>query len=800
MTRLSILSEEVQELVDNRLVPLFLAENSTARLCKVLNDSLAASPVSGVIHPNRLHALLSDDISRGVNKATFTLVQQAVESYCTTTNKWGSQAEHREAELKTEVEHLRQSHSLPDKDIIQRLGLPPAVGRKVLALGGSSSLPSDSQVSQFPELKKQPAPDWEFQDTAISRCLEAFRLKPAAKIGLVLPTGAGKTRTALRIILEMLSRFTDTSGVVYWVTHLRNLRIQAHRELQKLLSTGGGQIPEGSAELLAKRIRFVMVSQLSTIYAVDTLSPILVVVDEAHHAAAPSYQPIFETGTSVPALFLTATPNRTDKLPIGIDEVAFTITYRELEKRGVVVMPQFLDFPVPDFDWSEEQVKDLADFIINEAYGRFTKVLVLAPLINRVEEFHKMLFNTLSEEIGHPLKLDDIGFIHGSCNSLGTDNDIFLDIFTKKPRSILVSAQLLLEGFDDPAIDTVILTYASSSVVRLMQASGRCVRYAPDKRSAYVVQARNDKLAYHFDQRWLYQEISDYLRPKLIDIDYGSTEDLSKKVEMLLDQHNVKPAERGRILIRIGEIVPGELCRLLLFGFPYYGNLDRFGQDAKWGAFLEVAENSSVFRGVFNGFCEISAHLSDPSDFLLREAERYGFAKNISSGSLWRSLMSVLTSAYCSQEEMFRGGPLASTSRPYKRHGPTTWLSYVTFHYRPAVPNDLEDFLADCYNRTRLVSAFLDASDEQELVVKFPLPLGGCEGWLLDQSAAKAFRDCVYAARARLKEAPPAEQVGELASFIAIAEFQNLPSRLLLRIETFLNPDLYGIRVLSLTS
>ena len=800
MTRLSLLNEDVRELVDNRLVPIFLAEKNIASLCKALNTSLQASSINEVIHPNRLRALLSDDVSRGVNESTFGLVRQAVQFYCAANNGWSDQASIRESELKDEFEKFRQSHSLPAEEIVERLGLPPAVGRKVLRIGESYASPTGSLVTQLPVSKKPTEPDWGFQDTAISCCLEAFRRKPAAKIGLILPTGAGKTRTALRLILEILSRSEDESGVVYWVTHLKNLRVQAYRELQKLLQIGGDQIPVGSAELLAKRIRFVMVSEIPNIFSKKETVPILVVVDEAHHAAAASYQPIFESGASVPGLFLTATPNRTDKLPIGIDEIAFTITYRELEERGVVIRPTFLEFPVPDFEWSEEQVEDLADFIIEETYGRFSKVLVLAPRVERVEEFYRVLRERLAQEIGHFLELDDIGFVHGGRNSLGMDNNEFLDIFAIKPRSILVSAQILLEGFDDTAIDTVILTYASTSVVRLMQASGRCVRYSPGKHSSYVVQARNDDLAYHFDQRWLYQEISDFLRPNLIDIDYTSKEDLSKKVRVMLDQHNVKVEERDRISKRLEEIVPGELCRILLFGFPYYGKIEQFEQEARWGAFLEIAENSPAFRSTFNAFCENGARLSDPSDFLTREAGSYGVVKNMSPGSTWRSLMGVLTSAYFAQEELYSGNPHANVSRPFKTHGPTTWLTYVTFSYRPSIPEELGDFLKDCYNRSQLVSEFLEAPKKHGLVVKFPLPLGDCEGWLLNQDQAQAFFDCISKARSSLKEVAPAEQIGELASFIAEADFPLLPSRLLMRIESFLNLEIYDIRVLSLTS
>ena len=392
-------------------------------------------------------------------------------------------------------------------------------------------------------------------------------------------------------------------------------------------------------------------------------------VDEAHHAAAPSYEPIFAATYSVPALFLTATPNRADSLPIGIDEIAYTITHRELAARGVVSIPTFEDFPVDDFEWHSHQVKDLANYVIEEAVTRFTKVLVLAPRIDRVTEFYDAVLDALSLETGHPLLPDDIGYVHGSGNSRHCDNDEFLARFAEKPRAILISAQLLLEGFNDPAINTVVVTYPSSSIVRLMQAAGRCLRYFPGKQASYVVQARNDSLAYHFDQRWLYQEISDYLRPELIDIDYSTESDLHQKVEGILKDHRVTPTERRLIVDQLDTVTAGSSACLLFHGLPHTGDVLDFQTQAPWGAWLETDRNSAAFRAVFNGFCALGANLSDPSDFLTREAARYGIPKDLSPWSTWRRLMRVLTSAYFAYEEIHGSNPMASACRPVETNG-----------------------------------------------------------------------------------------------------------------------------------
>ena len=796
MARLSLSTERVRTLVDEKMVPLFLAERSTARVCKMLNARLSELGADGTIHPNRVHALLSDDVSRGVNEATLALVELAAADLHKNGADWQERAQKNAVQLSAEAEFLREKSGLDNKAITKRLSLPPAVARHLLS-AAHASLPAATAV---PVSKKTAVPDWSFQDVAVAHTLEAFRQRPTSKVGLVLPTGAGKTRTALRIVLEMLAKNPMDTAKVYWVTHRTNLRTQAHKELQKLLTTGKGQVPENAASLLAKRIEFVMVSALSEIFNHKAEPPALVVIDEAHHAAAPSYQAIFDAEQPVPALCLTATPNRMDNLPIGIDEIAFTITYRELEDRGVIIMPEFLDFPVENFEWSDEQVRDLADYVVDRCEDEFTKVLVLAPRIDRVEEFYDVLAERLSRARDHPLSQDDLGYVHGKGNSLHTDNDDFLAVFAEKPRAILVSAQILLEGFDDPAINTVIMTYPSKSVIRLMQAAGRCVRYFPGKGSAYVVQARNDDLAYHFDQRWLYQEISDYLRPELIDIDYGSEADLTDKVAALLGKHNVKDATVTKVLEQLKTIGPGQTCRVLLNGLPYYGALDKFEEQAEWGALLETRENSAAFRGVFNAFSALGAHLSDPTEFLARAGAQHGIKKDLSAGSLWRSMMQVLTSCYFAREELFGTLGMARQARPTKTpHGPTTWLRYVAFTFRPQIGAELTAFLADCYNRESVIAAYLDHPGSYAMAIKLPLPLAGHEAWLLTQEEVAAFEGCLEALRGLLSDTPPADQFGALAGYLTGADHRGLPARILMRAEAFLAAEAYEARTFTLS-
>jgi superfamily II DNA or RNA helicase len=636
-------------------------------------------------------------------------------------------------------------------------------------------------------------PDWGFQEVAISNCLDALKKQRGRKLGLIVPTGGGKTSIALRIALATLHH-NSGAGRVIWVTHRKNLRDQARRELQRMASAGVKGLPSDAVQLLTERFEFVMISNLAGALS-DSSDVLLVVVDEAHHAAAASYAPLFDCEPPVSVLALTATPNRTDTLPIGIDEIAFQITYRELVERGVVLMPEFQDFPVINFDWGQETIDALAEWLIEKARVDYSKTLVIAPLISKVEAFYDALTIALARASNHILAEDDIGFVHGLANSSGVSAEEFLAEFASKPRGIIVSAQMLLEGFDDPQINTVVITYPSGSLLLLMQAAGRCVRFFPSKQSAFVVQARNDHLAYHFEQRWLYQEISDLPRPALIDIVYDSEFQLREKVSQLLESHNVEAANAEHVLAVMSTVAPGELCRILLCGLPYFGTREEFSQKGEWISIAETRNNSEMFRYIFNETCARGIEFTDTSALLLQLGARWNLTKDLRHGSDWISYNAMLISMREARREVYEDGAarILGESRPFEGNGATTWLKYVSFEYRPNVPVELSAFLADCYNRDDIVSAYLNDRDAYSLALKVQVPMTDeYEAHLLDAAAESSFAEFVEGGRSTLSKLAPAERFGALAAYVESSSLTPVPNRVFRRLEQFLTEDSYA--------
>ncbi len=748
MARFSSSTPEVRQLVDELLVPGFLATGSVAALTRAVADLAGAAP--GQPHPARISALLADDPTRGVNESTMDILRRAAIA-----NPWRD--DRTAARRRDEVAAEARPHAtagMSAGQVAELLSLPTAVAR--VAMPGDVP-PAPGRRAEHDEA------DWSFQDVAVDRCLALLRRRPPINVGLVLPTGAGKTRTALRVILETLGAAPEGARAI-WITHRHLLREQAARELAKLVDRPPAGLPENAAAL-ADRIVVAMIGEVPDLIAAEPVPPALLVIDEAHHAAAPSYDAIFDRRRGSPILLLTATPIRPDEKPIRIDEIAYTVTYRELARRNAILIPSFEPLPVDTFDMTDETIREIARTVADETASRFRKTLVVASRVDQVEALTDALKAEIERRPDHPLRSSDVGFIHGTRNSHMLSDEAMLALFAGKPRAVLVSAQMLLEGFDDPTIDSVVITYRTSSVIKLMQAAGRCVRRSPGKRQAWVLQVDNPLLGYRFDERWLYQEISDRVRPRVEGLEYGSPDELAAAVGELMQRFNVADEQAARIMAELGTLDPTDEPRLLLYGLPYFGRPGEFPDKAEWGAFLESRANADVFRRAFNGYCAISPEPPDPNQFLDAHGVRLGLPEGRSR--LRRNLMDVLTATYFARRETMEAGGAVQDRRGYLPHGATTWLRYVTARRRIELPRGFAEFLEDCHNGSAIAAIHLDDPAAHAMAIKVAIPIGGYEAVLLDPTQRAGLLRWLDILETALRATEPARQLARLSALLA---------------------------------
>lgn len=585
-------------------------------------------------------------------------------------------------------------------------------------------------------------PDWSWQDVAARRCLDAVSDGSASKVGLVVPTGGGKTRIALRVALEWLSRAANSEQKVLWVTHREHLRDAALRALEDVaqeMASLEDPLSDGLRKTFASRVHFGLVQSIAPVLGSlgDDLG--LVIVDEAHHAAAESYALI--VGLPVPGLFLTATPNRSDGLPIGVDRIAFTTTYRELFQRNCVVEPTFHPpIDLADLDWTTPSgLRRLAETVLDGCTHTYAKVLVAVTQQERAETLHLALCEVLGERGEHPLVADDLAYVHGLRNSLDVPTTDFLERFSLKRRGVLVgTSQLIGEGFDDPFIDAVATTYPSTSISHLMQVAGRAMRSSPGKRAAHILQVHESPLEYHFEQRWLYQDISDRWRPSIFDWRFSDGHQRDARVIEILKKHNTAAAVINRITAQLSTLEETEGVQLMLTGVPYFGRLEDFEASSSWSAVLVTEQSKPAFVNLFNTLSDRNEDLKDEESFL-----KGAVAAHPELGVNLVPYTDLVGAIEYARYEL-EGDPAADDGhRPFHQRRGSTWLRYHVFAYEPVLPISLEQFLEGAVNRGSLAAAYVREPNRWAAALRIALPVEGWFCWLLDEAASTWFEAAV---------------------------------------------------------
>lgn len=189
------------------------------------------------------------------------------------------------------------------------------------------------EVEEYADLPAQEAatPTYQLfghQRVAARQVLHRLDHEPY-RVMLHMPTGSGKTRTAMSIVCDLMNR--REPKLIVWLAHSEELCEQAVEEFQKAWSSRGNrpvgiQRWWGSHSLAQPVLRDGLIvaglskahsSARTSLTAIGAIAGYvgLVVMDEAHQAVAPTYSLILnvltQSGRPTPLLGLTATPGRT---------------------------------------------------------------------------------------------------------------------------------------------------------------------------------------------------------------------------------------------------------------------------------------------------------------------------------------------------------------------------------------------------------------------------------------------------------------------------------------------------------
>lgn len=331
---------------------------------------------------------------------------------------------------------------------------------------------------------------------------------------LVMPTGSGKTRVAVRFLVKSA---VASGWQVLWLTHRAMLieqtasAVYGHagallktadpgREKFKMVCVSGSH---ASIKATEKDDDVMICGVQSLVRNLPYLQSVLkdrvmIVVDEAHHAVAPSYRLIINEvkkhASNVKLLGLTATPVRMSDdgtarlMGIFSGNVVYSVAMSELIAKGFLADPKF-EFVDTNVDFTTELTPPERKYIEKwgelspETLARLAGIkernkLIADTYMKSRERYGKTLIFALNAE--HCISLcEELASRGVRCDYIycaHEGNAAKIERFRKGELDVLVNIQVLTEGSDIPDIQTVFLTRPTQSDVLLLQMIGRGMR------------------------------------------------------------------------------------------------------------------------------------------------------------------------------------------------------------------------------------------------------------------------------------------------------------------------------------
>lgn len=570
----------------------------------------------------------------------------------------------------------------------------------------------------------------EFQEEAVLACMEDFDRNPAGRYLLVIPTGGGKTFTAVKTVNRMFAKgvLDHEADRVMWVAHRQELIEQASETFKKF--------EEIYTDLPSFRsnVDFKMISKSSS-HLTSCEDIRLVVIDEAHHSAAKSYLPMFRVRADrTGVLGLTATPTRYDNEVLPFERESYSIGFPDLVNMGVILRPEVHvirggKYIIDDLK-NEKQLEQLNDKkrdseIVKAILANpdaYKKIVIYVGTKSHAESLAEILQASEVADL-----YESIAFIHGESNSRGEERADFLAVEKKWSRSVLVNVGILSEGYDDPSINTVIMAAPTRSKLVYMQAIGRAVRRDPndDLKTAFIVEIEDElpNIRYRIDNRWLYADISDALEPAVLDKEYGSPEELESIIQGLLESYNVPKNHRPTTTIEANNRYGMLLFQVYVKGgefthFPILIDNDNRLQVSNFFNFFSEQMREFVAKGYNLNKVLSSARYDDISSLQSREVRQLVFE--------------AMRNSVSEDEYVVENSP---------------WVTFVSFRVNRRasfISDDLEAFLNTLVNKADIRALILSAAyPEGSVLVRLPLPLGDYVGRILHASEFKAIEDMV---------------------------------------------------------
>jgi superfamily II DNA or RNA helicase len=299
--------------------------------------------------------------------------------------------------------------------------------------------------------------------------------------------GAGKTVTAITDARRL-------DGRTLFVAHTHELVLQAREQFRKLW-------PEASTGLFFADVKDTDTDNL--VGTVDSLSLHLnhfkpddfayLIIDEAHHATAESYQKLLRYFRPAFTLGLTATPDRADGLSAleVFQNTAHRLSLREAVERGELVpircvrVRTNVDLTRVRFNQVQYNRRDIEETVLVPSRDR----LIVETYRDHVPGRKTVAFCVNvrhGEELAERFRSEGIPARGVSGRMSRSDRSAYLDAFARGEIRVLCACDLLNEGWDCPDVEVLLMARPTLSKVIYLQQLGRGTRKAPGKECLVV--------------------------------------------------------------------------------------------------------------------------------------------------------------------------------------------------------------------------------------------------------------------------------------------------------------------------